>query len=326
MRRATAVPAYLLLAAVLLVAVLLPVLRPADPVPTANAGVTVTDHRAAYVVDGRGTLRAAETLTVDFEEPRAGLERRFDLRDPAGARGVRLPRGVGVTRDGRAEEVGLERRAGVVVARLGDHEEELVGEHVYVLRWSVPGVLARAGEADDRARLRLDLLPAGWGMPVLRSRTSVELPDRPGRVTCRAGVATCRPRVADSGVVVSTGRSPGGAVVRVDAVLGTDAPAVSRLPWPLRLVPALGERWWPPVVVLLLALATAYAGTRLAAHPRPRRTRLVVLGAVLLTGLVWLLAPWTLVVLVPGAFAVAAVPLLLPGGAANGTTREPASG
>ena len=239
---------------------------------------------------------------------------------------MRLPRGVGVTRDGRAEEVGLERRAGVVVARLGDHEEELVGEHVYVLRWSVPGVLARAGEADDRARLRLDLLPAGWGMPVLRSRTSVELPDRPGRVTCRAGVATCRPRVADSGVVVSTGRSPAGAVVRVDAVLGTDAPAVSRLPWPLRLVPALGERWWPPVVVLLLALATAYAGTRLAAHPRPRRTRLVVLGAVLLTGLVWLLAPWTLVVLVPGAFAVASVPLLLPGGAANGTTREPASG
>ena len=115
-------------------------------------------------------------------------------------------------------------------------------------------------------------------------------------------------------------------VVRLDAVLGTDAPAVSRLPWPLRLVPALGERWWPPVVVLLLTLATAYAGTRLAAHPRPRRTRLVVLGAVLLTGLVWLLAPWTLVVLVPGAFAVASVPLLLPGGAATGTTRERTAG
>ncbi|KQT94126.1 hypothetical protein ASG49_04235 [Marmoricola sp. Leaf446] len=297
--------------------VLLPVLRPAEQVPAADDGVTVTDHRAAYVVDGRGTLRAAETLTVSLARPTAGLERRFDLRDPGSVRGVRAPREVTVTRDGQAEEVALRREAGVVVARLGDHDRELTGEHVYVLRWTVPGVLATAGDDDDRARLRLDLLPAGWGLPVLRSRTSLELPDRPLRVRCSVGGAACRPRVADRGLVVATGRLAVGEAVRVDAVLDGEAPGLARLPWPLRLVPALGERRWPPVVVLLLTLATSYAGTRLAAHPRPRRTRLLVVGAVLATGVTWLLAPWTLVLLVPGAFVVAALPLLLPDGAAR---------
>ncbi|ROR90117.1 DUF2207 domain-containing protein [Nocardioides aurantiacus] len=302
--------------------VLAPVVRPAAPVPDVDAGVTVTDHRAAYAVDGRGTLRAAETLTVSFARPTAGLERRFDLRDPGAVRGDRSPRDVAVTRDGQAEEVALERVAGVVVARLGDHDRELTGEHVYVLHWTVPGVLATAGEDDDRARLRLDLLPAGWGTPVLRSRTSLELPDRPERVRCSAAGSSCRPRLADRGLVVATGRLAAGEPVRVDVVLDGEAPEAERLPWPLRLVPALGERWWPPVVVLLLALVTSYAGTRLAARSRPRRTRLAVVAAVLATAVTWVLAPWTLAVLVPGAFAVAALPLLLPGGAGRAATRE----
>lgn len=308
---------------VLAVLVLLPVLRPADPVGDGNDGVVVTSHRAAYVVDARGTLRAAETVTVDLEEPRAGLERRFDLRDPASARGSREPRDVAVTRDGQAEEVRLHREAGVVVARLGDHDRELTGEHVYELRWSVPGVLAPSSETDERARLRLDVLPTGWGTTVLGSRTSLELPSRPVRVACRAGTDACRPRVGAASVGVTTGRSTAGKPVAVDVLLDGDAPELDRLPWPLRMVPALGERWWPPVVVLLLAALTSYAGARLAVRPRPRRTRLVVLAGVLLTGTMWLLAPWTLLLLVPGAFVVTALPVLLPGGARSGrTTRE----
>ncbi len=316
-----------LLAALLLAAaVLLPVLAPADPVPVANDGVTVTDYRAAYDVDGDGTLRAAETLTVTMDGARAGLERRFDLADPSGTRGIRVPREVSVTRDGQAEEVELDRGAGTLVARLGDHDRELAGEHVYVLRWTLPRVLAPVSDDDDRARLRLDLVPRGWGAPVLRSRTSLELPARAERVDCRLGPATCRPRVAQTGVVVVTGRLTSGGAVRLDAVLDTDAPAVRRLPWPLRLVPVLGERWWPPVLVLLLTLATSYAGARLAMRPRPRRARLAVVAGLLLTVVAWLAAPWTLVVLVPGAFVVASMPLLLRDGAGAGADPEQQSG
>lgn len=315
----------LLLAALVLVGlVLLPVLRPADPVGDGNRGVVVTSHRAAYAVDARGTLRAAETVTVDLEESRAGLERRFDLRDPGSDRAVREPRDVTVTRDGQAEEVRLDHEPGVVVARLGDHDRALTGEHVYELRWTVPGVLAPASDADERARLRLDVLPSGWGTSVLGSRTSLELPSRPVRVECRAGADSCRPRVGAASVGVTTGSTAAGVPVAVDVLLDGDAPEVARLPWPLRLVPALGERWWPPVVVLLLTALTSYAGARLAVRPRPRRTRLVVLGAVLLTGVAWLLAPWTLVLLVPGAFAATASPVLLPSGAR--TTREQPAG
>ena len=54
-------------------------------------------------------------------------------------------------------------------------------------------------------------------------------------------------------------------------------------------------------------------------RPRVRRARLVVLGAVLLTGLALLLAPWSLVALVPGGLAVGSLPLLLP---AASTARE----
>lgn len=323
MRRVLLLLATLVLAAL----VLLPLASSADPVGDGNRGLVVTSHRAAYAVDGRGTLRAAETVTVDLGEPRAGLERRFDLTDPGSGRGIREPRDVTVTRDGQAEEVRLDREAGVVVARLGDHDRELTGEHVYELRWRVPGVLDRASDTDERARLRLDVLPSGWGTTVLGSRTSVELPSRPVRVACRAGGDTCRPQVGAAGVGVTTGRTTAGEPVALDVLLDGDAPQVDRLPWPLRLVPVLGERWWPLVVVLLLTALTSYAGARLAVRPRPRRTRLVVLGAVLLTGATWLLAPWTLLLLVPGGFAAAALPVLLPGGARRrASTREQPTG
>lgn len=301
--------------------VLLPALRPDDLVPDGNEGVTVTDYRASYTVDVSGTLRAAETLTVSLARPQAGLERRFDLQDPGVGRGQRLPRQVSVTRDGQAEEVELDRGAGTLIARLGDHDRELTGEHVYELRWTLPGVLVPVSEEDPRARLRLDLVPAGWGAPVLRTRSSVELPDRVERVACRAAGAACRPRLGGAGVVVTTGRLPAGEAVRVDAVLASPAPAASLLPWPPRLVPVLGERWWPPVVALGLSLAAGYAGARLAACPRPRRTRLAVVAGVLTAAIVWWLAPWTLLVLVPGAFVVGALPLLRPQAAGAGPDR-----
>ena len=301
------------LVTLLLVAlVLLPALRGDDPVPPPLDGATITDYRAAYDVDARGTLRAAETLTVSLGEPTAGLERRFDLGDPGDARGRRLPGEVSVTRDGQVEEVELRRDGSVLVARVGDHDRELTGEHVYVLRWTVRGVLAPASETDERARLRLDPLPSGWGLPVLRSRLSVDLPERPVRATCRAGERPCRPRIGDAGVVVATGRLAAGTPVRLDAVLDARSPQVQRLPWPLRLTPVVGDRWWPPLVVLVLGALAAYAGLRLAARPRDRRVRLVVLGALLLAGVALLLAPWSLVALVPGAFAAASAPLLLP--------------
>ncbi|SDS36282.1 Predicted membrane protein [Nocardioides scoriae] len=300
-------------AALLLVGlVLLPLLRTGDPVPEALRGATVTDYRAAYELDGRGTLSAAETLRVSLGAPRAGLVRVFDLADPGDGRVRRLPSEVTVTRDGQVEEVALERTGSTLVVRAGDHDRELGGEHVYVLRWRMPGVLVPASETDDRARLRLDALPAGWGMPVLRSRLSVDLPGRPEAVTCRVGDRACRPRIGGAGVVVTTGRLDAGTPVRLDAVLGSRSPEVERLPWPLRVTPVLGDRWWPPLLVLVLAALAAWAGVRLASRPRVRRARLVVLGAVLATGLALVLAPWSLLALVPGGLALGSLPLLLP--------------
>ena len=80
------------------------------------------------------------------------------------------------------------------------------------------------------------------------------------------------------------------------------------------------------MLVLLLAIATSYAGARLAARPRPRRARLAVVAGLLLTVVAWLGAPWTLVVLVPGAFVVASLPLLLRDGAGAGADPEPEAG
>ena len=105
---------------------------------------TITDYDAEFVVDDQGTLRATETLRVDFPVYKHGIFRFFDVADPIDDHVRFIPKDITVTRDGQPDGLDLseEGHGRYVVARIGDPDLTIDGAHTYVIRYSVPGALS----------------------------------------------------------------------------------------------------------------------------------------------------------------------------------------
>ena len=113
----------------------------------------ITDYRAAFDVDADGTMRAHETLTVDFPLGRHGIFRFFDIADANSPHVRYVPKDIVVTRDGRSDGVAIlhQGEGRFVVARIGEADTTISGTHVYDIRYRVDGVA-------HRQRLRLAVL------------------------------------------------------------------------------------------------------------------------------------------------------------------------
>ena len=235
---------------------------------------TITDYAADFVVAKDGRLSATETLSVNYPGFKHGIFRFFDLRDPADSH-VRLrPQHITVTRDGQAEpfEVLEEGRGRYRNVKIGSADQTMSGDHVYVIRYTVDGVLGPDGSG---SQLYWNVVPGGWRMPIQQSRLSVHLPSAPGKVQCAVGVAAtsgCK-AVADgrNGFVVTTGRLEPNTPVTVKTRLEDAAPVRDRSTWPLWLDPVLGTSNLALAVVLALAAGAGWLGHRLAVQTREPR-------------------------------------------------------
>jgi hypothetical protein len=233
---------------------------------------TITDYRADFVVAADGQLRVVETLRVSYPGFKHGIFRFFDTRDPNEPGARLLPENVSVSRDGAPEpfEVLNESDGRYRNVKIGSASRTITGEHVYVIRYTVDGVLAPA--ADDGAEYYWNLVPGGWRMPIERSRLSVHLPAAVrGDVRCAVGsgeTSGCRARMTDDGFVVATGRLEPNTPVTVKVAIDLVAPERDLLPWPQRLDPVLGGSPVGLGLLLLLAVAAAVLGERFARSTR----------------------------------------------------------
>ncbi|WP_150116573.1 DUF2207 domain-containing protein, partial [Williamsia herbipolensis] len=74
-----------------------------DDAASGTESATITDYQAQFDVARDGTLRATETLRVDFPLYRHGIFRFFDVVDPNNPDARLVPKDIGVTRDGRPD-------------------------------------------------------------------------------------------------------------------------------------------------------------------------------------------------------------------------------
>ena len=110
---------------------------------------TINDYSAEFTVARDGRLDVVETLQVYYPVYKHGIFRFFDLADPSDDRVRLVPHDVTVTRDGRAEpfEVLREGHGRYRNVKIGSADTTMDGEHTYVIRYAVDGVLRLAGRA-----------------------------------------------------------------------------------------------------------------------------------------------------------------------------------
>lgn len=255
--------------------------------PSGSVGadpVVITDYRADIEVDRNGRLTAAEHVTAYFPAGRHGIFRFWDVSDP-GNRGVRfLPENISITLDGGTVpyQLSWEQDNRYRVAKIGDPERYVTpGEHTYVLRYTVDGVLARGDSParrgdtsswgnDENSRLIWRVVADGWQMRMEKSTSTVKLPAEPIEFNCATNrEVACTVDAPDATTrVVTTGALPPMTGVAVRADLPFPAPDRSVLPWALRFDPIFGRSVAGLIAALVLSVVTFGLGLRWALRSR----------------------------------------------------------
>ncbi|MET0998670.1 MAG: DUF2207 domain-containing protein [Marmoricola sp.] len=261
---------------VLVLLVLFPAVRWGSGADQGRDDATITDYAADFIVAEDGRLSVTETLQVSYPGLKHGIFRFFDLRDPNDSH-VRLkPRNISVTRDGQAEqfEVLTEGRGRYRNVKIGSPDRTIMGAHLYVIRYTIDGVLAPRG---DGSRFYWNLVPPGWQMPIERSRLTVHLPAEPSDLKCAVGVGAtdgCSAQPdGNDGFVVSTDRLEPHTPVTVRADLDLAAPARDQLPWPQRFDPVFGPSTLALIALLVLAAFAGWMGHLLSVQTREPKPR-----------------------------------------------------
>ena len=157
------------------------------------------------VVESNGTMRAVETIVVDYPIERRGIFRVFDTADPR--RDIAHPvSALSVTRDGQPEPwVWQESAYGTQTARIGREDLYLQpGSYTYQLIWTTTNVLEPGVDDPDSTLWWWDAIGSGWQMPIAEANVTVTLPASATSVECVIGASTvCQPVADGSAIAVS---------------------------------------------------------------------------------------------------------------------------
>ena len=140
---------------------------------------TITDYQADFVLDADGDIHVTETLTLDGLFTKHGIFRFFDRADPTAPSTRRTPYDVSVTRDGEDEpfEELKEDHRRFTNIKIGSASETLgLGEHVYVIKYSMHDAIQPGENVDGESQFYWQLIPTGWLQDIEKATLTVHLP------------------------------------------------------------------------------------------------------------------------------------------------------
>jgi hypothetical protein len=245
---------------------------------------TITNYVADFDVAKNGDLDATETITVDFPVyGKHGIFRFWDLVDANSPHARRTPEDISVTRDGKSEpfELSWEDHHRQRVAKIGDANTTLdVGEHTYVIKYHIDGVLDHNVEKvtgeDADTMFYWQLIPRGWQQKIAKSTLTVHLPvAAQDDVKCAIGNDSETGCTAEGGgtkdLTVTTGPIADRTPVTIATGLDMKTPAEGNsVPWTGRWDRVLSTHL-PLLVFVLFAAAGALGfGSILGAKSREK--------------------------------------------------------
>ncbi|ORB19585.1 DUF2207 domain-containing protein, partial [Mycolicibacterium monacense] len=225
---------------------------------TVDDPMVIRDYRADFVVADDGELTAVETITGEFPADRHGIFRYWDVVNPNSPRIRQRPVVESVTRDGAPEPYEMLWESGerFRVAKIGSAEVTLSpGDHVFEMRYRIPGVLDPGDTGADRrfatttgdpnapSTFFWNVIAPSWNNRIDRAEISVTLPADVTGVQCSVGYGVGR--ACD---LTTTGRTvrieardlPPRTPVTVRTGVDADPPPRDELPWSHRWDRILG--------------------------------------------------------------------------------------
>ncbi|HEU5037246.1 MAG TPA: DUF2207 domain-containing protein [Nocardioides sp.] len=239
---------------------------------------SISSFVATFDVDDQGDLDAVETLTVNFPvSGKHGIFRLFDREDENDAHQRLEPHDISVTMDGAPVAVSLlsEDHGRYVNARIGDPGSTVsTGDHVYVIRYSIDGVLD-PGTNGHETQFYWDLVGSGWRQPIEQSDLTVRLPAAAEDVQCAVGAGQtggCRAKGEGTETLhVRTGALQPNTPVTIKVGLDMPTPpAGTSLPWSPRFDRVFGTSLTWLILVLALAVLAGLAGYLLTRSTREK--------------------------------------------------------
>ena len=245
---------------------------------------TITNYVADFDVAKNGDLDVTETLTIDFPGyGKHGIFRFWDLVDDNSPHARRTPEDISVTRDGSPEpfEMSNEDHGRFKVAKIGSADRTLdLGEHTYVLKYHIDGVLDENNEkvtgSSAPTMFYWNLIPGGWQQSIDQATLTVHLP-----VAAQDDVSCAIGSGATGGCAVSGGGTTDLTVTteaisaRTPLTIATaldmkTPPEGNRLPWTGRFDRVLSTHLPLLVFVLLASFGALAFGSLLGAKSREK--------------------------------------------------------
>jgi hypothetical protein len=158
----------------------------------AAAGESIPSYAASIEIRPDGTVRVTETITYDFgDDQRHGIIRRVPtVFRYDGTRDRIYPvDDLVVTMDGDPTPVERSSDSGYEVFKVGDPDRTITGQHVYVLAYTVRGVL---NHFPGHEELYWNAVGHEWSVPIREARVTVTGPATIERVECFAGPSGSR--------------------------------------------------------------------------------------------------------------------------------------
>jgi hypothetical protein len=245
---------------------------------------TITNYVAHFDVAKNGDLDVTETLTVDFPVfGKHGIFRFWDLVDDNAPNSRRVPTDITVTRDGHSEpfDMSTEDHGRFKVAKIGSANSTLdVGEHTYVIKYHIDGVLVenreRVTQGKGATMFYWNLIPGGWQQSINQANLTVHLPVAAQQdVRCKIGWHAETPCTATGGgtqdlTITTQAIAPRTPLTIATALDMPTPPEGNHVPWTGRWDRVLSSHAWVLVVVLLLAGGALAFGSILGAKSREK--------------------------------------------------------
>jgi predicted membrane protein DUF2207 len=211
--------------------VTLGILGPATSTARADdAGWSISSFVSDVKVAENGTLTVAETIDVDFAQPKHGIERDFGLQEGPRGDAIEIDTLTATDAGGAPLEVDGEQRWPVATYRIGDPQATVTGHQTYHLSYMVQGMVGSAASSQER----VDWPVTGTRWPVAMGSVKATFEGPAGALTdatCEVGPkgsesACPAQHDANSATFQSSAALPSGQGLRAVATLAPGAVAV----------------------------------------------------------------------------------------------------
>lgn len=164
-----------------------------------------------YTIDPDGTVHVVETIDYDFggEPEKHGIDRylasRFSTDTPGQDRVYRY-NNIHVSSPSGASPLFSSTLANALQIRIGNKHVQVGGEHTYVIRYDIEGVLNRVGVTDGSTAEEFYWNATGnyWDPAILKATVTVEGPAPVSLVKCFEGLIGSQDTCAETAVAGST--------------------------------------------------------------------------------------------------------------------------